>query len=98
MPGARALLKVESFPGRLEVLVYYQRFDAFLPRLGAPDPPPWEETRLRLDREFYDGLGPERPGVPCRSPGCGRGRVRLSGCCRVHHFEQVHRRACPFND
>jgi len=32
------------------------RFDAFLPSPGAPDPPPWEETQLKLDRQFYTAL------------------------------------------
>ena len=96
--GVRDVLKADSFDARLEALIYYQRFDAFLPSLGAPDPPPWEETRQRLDREFYDSLGPERPGVPCRSGECGRGAVRLSALCKVHHFEQAQGRACPFTD
>jgi hypothetical protein len=55
-------------------------------------------ARLRLDREFYEALGPERPDVPCRSPGCGRGAVALSVMCRRHHFEQVMGRPCPFDN
>jgi hypothetical protein len=98
MRGARDLLKVNSFPGWLEALIYYHRFDAFLPKLGAPDPPPWEETRVRLDRAFYESLGVERAEVPCRSPGCTRGAVKLSAFCRVHQFEQVQKRSCPFSD
>src|SRR5690349_11014782 len=39
---------------RLEAFIYYFRFDAFLPRIGAPDPPPWEETQRKLDRKFYE--------------------------------------------
>jgi hypothetical protein len=96
--AARDHLDVRSFAGRLEALIYYVRFDAFLPKVGAPDPPPWEETRLQLDREFYEALGGERADVPCRSPGCARGAVKLSALCRVHHFEQVQQRACPFSD
>jgi len=79
-------------------LIHYQRFDAFLPHIGAPDPPSWEETQLRMDREFYDRLGSERPDVPCREAGCARGAVRLSVFCKVHHFQQVQRRPCPFTD
>src|SRR5437016_5906076 len=29
---------------RLESFLYYVRWDAFLPKIGAPDPPPIEET------------------------------------------------------
>jgi hypothetical protein len=80
----------------LESFTYYLRFDAFLPEPGAPDPPPWEETQQRLDRAFFDSLGPERAEEPCREPGCSRGAVRLSVLCRRHHFENVQRRPCPF--
>src|SRR5687768_3029062 len=38
-------LKADSFQARLEALTYYHRFDAFLPSIGAPDPPPWEEAQ-----------------------------------------------------
>jgi len=51
-----------------------------------------------MDREFYDRLGSERPDVPCREAGCARGAVRLSVFCKVHHFQQVQRRPCPFTD
>jgi hypothetical protein len=62
----------------LESFVYYWRFDAWLPKPGAPTPPPWEETKLRLDREFFDGLGVERPDVACKAEGCTRGAVQYS--------------------
>jgi hypothetical protein len=62
------------------------------------DLPRRKEARARLDREFYDALGPERPDVPWRSPGCRRGAVALSVMCRRHHFEQVKRRPCRFDD
>jgi hypothetical protein len=91
-------LKADSFQARLEALIYYQRFDAFLPSIGAPDPPPWEEAQREADRKFYDSLGVERGDVPCRAPGCARGAVALSVLCKVYHFEQVHGRACPFAD
>jgi hypothetical protein len=96
--GAHEVLKVNSFEGRLEALIYYVRFDAFLPKIGAPDPPPWQETQLRLHRDFYDSLGAERPDMPCRAPGCKRGAVKLSAFCKTHHFEQVQNRPCPFTD
>lgn len=53
---------------------------------------------LSSDRRFYDQLGAERPAVPCRSGGCLRGSITGSVFCRSHHFEQVYRRACPFNN
>lgn len=80
----------------LESFQYYLRFDAYLPHIGAPDPPPWDETQRRLDEQFVDLLGPERDDVPCRQDGCTRGAVQLSVQCRRHHFENVTRRAYPF--
>lgn len=82
---------------RLESFIYYYRFDAFLPRIGAPDPPPMEETLRGLDLEFYDGLGAERGEKPCSEPGCCRGSVRFSVLCRIHHFENVKAKKCPFD-
>jgi hypothetical protein len=81
-----------------DIIRYYIRFDAWPDRLGAPDPPPWEETLARLDREFYDSLGPERPGTQCRRDGCGRGAVAFSAFCRGHQFENVQKKPCPFWD
>ena len=85
-----ALVRFQSF-------LYYFRFDAFLPKLGAEAPPPYEETRRRLDLEFYDRLGPEDSTRPCRTPGCSRGSVQFSVLCRRHHFENIERRDCPFD-
>lgn len=82
----------------LESFIYYWRFDAWLPEPGAPEPPPWDETKLKLDREFFDQLGAERPGVPCRDEGCEKGAVQLSVFCRVHHFEMVRKYPCPFGE
>lgn len=82
----------------LESFVYYWRFDAWLPSPGAPDPPPLDETKRMLDRAFFDELGEERRDVPCRSEGCARGAVPLSVFCRVHHFEMIKKRPCPFRD
>src|SRR5258708_6226737 len=81
---------------RLESFLYYVRFDTFLPEIGAPDPPPWEETRRRLDLEFYDNLGPENPSRPCRHEGCDRGSIRNGVLCKPHHFELIEHRECPF--
>jgi hypothetical protein len=87
----------EDDEARLDVFRYYSRFDAFPNRLGAPDPPPPDEIMRRIDREFYNSLGPERPNTKCRHDGCGRGTVRFSVFCRAHQFEQVKKKPCPFD-
>lgn len=92
------VLENETFAARLQALIYYHRFDSFLPKLDAPDPPPAHETLLRLDREFYESLGLERPDSRCRASGCSRGTVKFSAFCRKHHFEQVKQRPCPFEE
>ena len=79
-----------------EAFQYYARFDAFLPAIGAPDPPPPDESTARRDQEFWDSLGPERPDRPCRSPGCERGSIEYSVLCRVHHFENIKNKPCSF--
>lgn len=53
--------------------------------------------RQRQDREFFDSLGSERSGVPCKRAACGRGAIEHSVLCRVHHFEMIKGRPCPFN-
>ena len=88
-PRASDTLLVRAFD-------YYRRFDAFLPSIDAGNPPSHEEVLLRLDRQFYDSLGNERPGTACRREGCDRGAVYLSAFCRKHHFENVRERPCPF--
>ena len=80
----------------LESFTYYWRFDAWLPYPGAPDPPPWRETKARLDREFFDSLGLERDAVRCAEAGCTRGAIELGVLCRIHHFEMVKKERCPF--
>lgn len=82
----------------LESFIYYWRFDAWLPAPGAPDPLPWEESKRKLDREFFDALGIERSDVPCRATGCSRGAVHQSVLCRIHHFEMIKKESCPFTD
>lgn len=81
----------------LEAFLYYFRFDAWLPSIGAPDPPPPEESRRQYELEFYNSLGDERENVPCKRDGCDRGAVTLSVFCRVHHFENVRTSPCPFS-
>lgn len=82
----------------LESFVYYWRFDAWLPAPGASDPPPWQETKRELDREFFDALGPERFDIPCATTGCNRGAIRLGVLCRVHHYEMIKKERCPFTE
>lgn len=82
----------------LESFIYYWRFDAWLPSPDAPEPEPWEETKLKLDREFFDALGTERPDVSCSEKGCARGAIHHSVLCRVHHFESIKKEPCPFVD
>jgi hypothetical protein len=95
---ARALHDPPSDELLLESFAYYLKFDAWLPHPGAPDPTAWDETKRSLDREFYDGLGPESPHVSCRKPGCVRGAIEFSVMCRPHHFEMLRRESCPFVD
>jgi len=82
----------------LEAFLYYYRFDAFLPHAGAPDPPPAHVATHNIDRRFYESLGPEDAAKRCKHAGCGRGSVSLSVFCRVHHFENVMGKGCPFDD
>ena len=57
-----------------------------------------EEQRARF-KAFYDSLGPEREGIPCRHPGCSRNAIHYSVLCRPHHFENLYKgRPCPFTD
>jgi len=80
----------------LQAFLYYYRFDAFLPKIGAPDPPPADVVIRNLDRQFYDSLGEEDSARRCKHEGCQRGRVKLSVFCKRHHFESVRRKPCPF--
>jgi len=82
----------------LEGFVYYCEYDAFPESPGAGPPPPWEEIQRQLDREFYDALGTERAHTTCRHDGCTKGPVEHSVMCRVHHFEMIKGRPCPFDD
>jgi hypothetical protein len=55
-----------------------------------------EEIILQGDRAFFDLLGEEEPGTTCRAPKCTRGHISHSVHCRVHHFEAIQRKPCPF--
>jgi hypothetical protein len=55
-------------------------------------------SRLRQDAEdrvFFDGLGEERPHPRCGAPSCPRGAIS-HGVCRIHHFEMIQGKPCPF--
>lgn len=56
------------------------------------------DRQLQDDRKFYDLLGAEHPGASCRKDGCARGRISHSALCRVHHFESIRGRPCPFQE
>jgi hypothetical protein len=81
---------------RFDIFTYYCRFDAFPQKLGADDPPPWEESQRKLDLEWYDKLGPEDSRTRCKRDGCTRGTVQFSAFCRPHHFEMIRKQPCPF--
>jgi len=86
----------ENDSARLKVFRYYFRFDAFPDKLDAPDPPPANEIMRSLDLKFYDSLGNEQPNTKCRHEGCSRGTTKFSVFCRIHQFEQVKKKPCPF--
>jgi hypothetical protein len=69
------------------------------PRFPEPGTPAFDQmlrdAESRQDREFYDTLGPERPGQPCRAAGCAKGAITFSVFCRSHHFESVRGRPSP---
>jgi hypothetical protein len=82
----------------LEAFIYYYRFDAFLPELGAADPPQTEVVIHNIDRQFYNSIGEESLNNKCKQNGCDRGIVNFSVFCRVHHFESIKEKPCPFDD
>ncbi|MBN8459946.1 MAG: hypothetical protein J0M04_19125 [Verrucomicrobia bacterium] len=55
------------------------------------------EVALKMQRDFYDTLGPEDADRPCRKEGCARGTVKFSAFCRPHHFENIYKQPCPFD-
>jgi hypothetical protein len=77
--------------------------EPWLPGYGSPpvtdaERAELEAVRLRLDRELYDSFGDERSDTPCARERCPRGAITASLFCRVHHFEMLLKRACPFSD
>lgn len=95
--GDRLAGKVDD-AAAAEMIRYYIRFDAWPETLGAPDPPPAEETARQLDQAFCDALGPEDLSRGCRREGCSRGTVKLSVFCRRHHFESMRGKPYPFEE
>lgn len=80
----------------LEAFLYYYHYDAFLPYSGFK-PIPREEYQINIDKNFYDCLGAERANTLCKKPTCQRGAITSSVFCRVHHFEMIKNKPCPFN-
>lgn len=56
-----------------------------------------EEAMMADDREWYDKLGPEDAVQRCATSGCQRGTLKRSVMCRVHHFEMIRNKPCPFH-
>jgi hypothetical protein len=60
--------------------------------------PPKKQKMPITDREHYDFYGEEDSNRPCKVAECDRGSVKFSVHCRTHHFENVMRKPCPWND
>lgn len=54
------------------------------------------EIRLKMRRNFYDSFGPEDSSRPCRHEGCKRGSVKVCSFCRIHAYESLFEKPCPF--
>ena len=76
--------------------MYYYDYDAFLPERGYK-PPPTDQIMHDLNLKFYNQLGEESADVICKNPDCERGKIDMSVYCRVHHFEMIKKKQCPFN-
>ncbi len=72
-------------------------YEPLTPKQEAHRKAELDDWQLAPDREFYDILGPERPDVPCRAPGCNRGAIDHSLLCRAHHFQNIKGRPSPFD-
>jgi len=83
---------------RLEVFLYYFRYETFPQKLGDMAPPPPKPSLFQLDRQAYTALGPELPGTRCERDGCPRGTIADSTLCKPHHFESIKGRPSPFSD
>ncbi|MAT72429.1 MAG: hypothetical protein CMJ58_23235 [Planctomycetaceae bacterium] len=81
-----------------DVIRYYIRFDAWPDALNSPDPSPPDVAWQRHAQQFVDKLGPEDSTKECRHVGCTRGVVQRSVFCRLHHFENIHKRPYPLEE
>ncbi len=79
----------------LESFLYYFDNDAFLPHSGFKPLSPDEHQR-KVDRDFYDCLGKERTEIQCKNETCQKGAIKGSVLCKIHHFEMMQKRTCPF--
>jgi len=79
-----------------EAFLYYYNYDAFLPEIGFK-PPSTDQILFKLDLDFYNQLGEESAELPCKKAECDRGKIAMSLYCKVHHFEMVKNKQCPFN-
>jgi len=70
----------------------------FTPEESARSEGESAEWLRHQDRKFYQLLGSESETELCRRDGCQRGRISHSALCRVHHFESIRERPCPFDD
>lgn len=93
---ARQLEREPSDALLLESFIYYWRHDAWLPQANAPEPLEGDEATRMVDKIFFDCLGDERAGVPCKKDGCDRGAISQSVFCKAHHFEMIKAKPCPF--
>jgi Immunity protein 53 len=70
----------------------------------AKDRPDWlavpddSSVAQRNDCELWEHLGKNLGEEGCRVEGCGHWRTRHSVFGRVHHWEKVFGRPCPFTD
>ncbi|MBM7074677.1 hypothetical protein JQC92_22145 [Shewanella sp. 202IG2-18] len=81
----------------IEAFNYYYKHDAFLPESGFK-PLEGNEYQRKLDLDFYNLLGQESSTIECVRKECLRGKISGSVFCRVHHFEMVQNKACPFTN
>jgi hypothetical protein len=88
-PDLRVLWECATLLGSLELATS-------IPAPAAPaSTKPSKEEQAKIDRAFYDALGPERPGKRCAEAGCSGGTVAFSVVCRAHHFAMVTGRPWP---
>ena len=95
--GAKDLEPVLTDELLLESFLYYYDYDAFLPEPGFK-PLSNDELMQKIDRDFYDCLGEERKEIKCRNSVCERGAIEGSVYCKIHHFEMMQKKPCPFTD